>query len=726
MSRKSLILCLSVLFATIIALGIAVAFLYSGTDAGIREKKVHLKDAFSCLAAVPSDAVLVVCSSAADKACDGMLSSFALPDSLAAAVSNGTLTSLKRCPLSVSLHYSGKLNPLYVFDLGNISDVSAALLEDKIVEYGFFTEKKDGFLLASDSESLVKSSSRHIDGGISIADAPGFVQAVESVEGRDLLFVPHRHIRRILSAAGEKSLIRMSSFVEHVADWSAFAVISEAGCPVSLKGMLLFDGDPDEYITVLDKCTPSVSKVADVLPSYTVSFVTLPVSDLKAYVSAYKSYMDSRQLLHTMLARQGELEKASGISPEGLLTSLDVQEVASAAFMVEGKEEKVNLMRVANKDVALIFKGNDVASLRGYRPATHTWAYPSFLSSAYGSLFALKDESSFTYVDGWIISGSKAAVEEYVVRKALDYTLSQYLADAGRPDLLSSVPVLATAYRSLTEGRPEVILKPVARKIISGALDSEFAPAVMHVVKDKGQLSITAAVHSLTLKKTKAPLFDRDTTVNVPKGPFKVRNSHTGKMNTFYQNSARSICLRDENGKDLWGVPFGKSVCGTAHNVDYFANGKLQILFGAGSCLYVIDRLGRYVGGFPVDLGKEILVGPDVYDFSGAKRYNVMVLHKDNTIDMYNLKGRKPEQWKGITAQETIKGLPQRLTLSGKDFWIVRTSVQTLIFPFYGGEPLTVFEGDQKIRPDSEIRTVDGVSVEFSCYDGKKRTLKLK
>ena len=103
-----------------------------------------------------------------------------------------------------------------------------------------------------------------------------------------------------------------------------------------------------------------------------------------------------------------------------------------------------------------------------------------------------------------------------------------------------------------------------------------------------------------------------------------------------------------------------------------------------------------------------------------------MVLHKDNTIDMYNLKGRKPEQWKGITAEETIKGLPQRLTLSGKDFWIVRTSIQTLIFPFYGGSPFTVFEGDEKIRPDAEIKIADASTVRFNCYDGKERTLKLK
>ena len=103
-----------------------------------------------------------------------------------------------------------------------------------------------------------------------------------------------------------------------------------------------------------------------------------------------------------------------------------------------------------------------------------------------------------------------------------------------------------------------------------------------------------------------------------------------------------------------------------------------------------------------------------------------MVLHKDNTIQMYNLKGKKPESWKGITAKdETIKALPELLKVGGKDFWVVRTSIQTLIFPFYGGESLTILDGNSKIKPDSEIKVVDETSVQIVSYDGKSRNIKL-
>lgn len=90
------------------------------------------------------------------------------------------------------------------------------------------------------------------------------------------------------------------------------------------------------------------------------------------------------------------------------------------------------------------------------------------------------------------------------------------------------------------------------------------------------------------------------------------------------------------------------------------------------------------------------------------------------------MKGQKPDSWKGIKTEETIKAMPERIVVGDRSFWVVRTSIQTLIFPFGGGSPITVYEGDDKIRPDSEIRILDESSVEVESYDGKRRTVTLK
>ena len=85
---------------------------------------------------------------------------------------------------------------------------------------------------------------------------------------------------------------------------------------------------------------------------------------------------------------------------------------------------------------------------------------------------------------------------------------------------------------------------------------------------------------------------------------------------------------------------------------------------------------------------KEVLLGPDVYDFNGDKSYCVMVLHTDNTLEMYDLKGKKPEKWLGISCDEAILNLPELVEQGGKQYWVVTTSGGKYAFDLNGGDPL--------------------------------------
>ena len=200
-------------------------------------------------------------------------------------------------------------------------------------------------------------------------------------------------------------------------------------------------------------------------------------------------------------------------------------------------------------------------------------------------------------------------------------------------------------------------------------------------------------VISITVRKTKtdAPLeaIPVGGGLVIPEGPFKVMNSSTGKQNTLYQNSHLSICLQDENGKDQWGIPFKEKICGMVRDIDFYNNGRIQFLFAAGSKLYLLDRLGRIVTGFPVDTGKAIVLGPEVYDFTGSKGYRAMVIHEDNTIELYNLHGQKPEGWKGIAPQGSISSMPQLQEVDSVKYWFVPTSAGIKIYGFLGGDPLS-------------------------------------
>ena len=712
MSRKTLIICLALIAFLILATSAAVTLLYSGMDGNrVEEVKLSGDGKHSLMNAVPSDAILVGCFDNAHKA-------------------KINIDSIERpeVPVVVSMHYSGRLVPLYVLDMHKKPE-NAASLVTSAQERGLCAASHEGIVMISESETLVRSSLRHISKNISILQTKGFAEAFSSSADHDAIIVSNPHFGKIFSALFPKKISSKASFFESLADWTILQTDKSRQGSLHVKGTSLFEGNAAEFMTVLMNSAQSTSSVADALPSFTLFAASLPFKDIRPYMSAYRSYLDSRQELQRFLARQKELEARNGISPDALFKSLDVREVATASFVLGDRIERVNLVKIENCDVSLVFNGTGVASLKKYVPDVHPWLYPSYVSASFGSLFSLDDESCFTYINDWIITGSRDAVKEYVKGGALSYTLREYLKNAGNSEIMSASEASFVSYLSFTENKNALprFFKQDALSFLSQYYDGcDISPAELYVSRSKDCMKLDFTISRYTLTKTKAPEFERDTTVIVPKGPFKVKNSHTGKTNLFYQNSHNTLCLQDEKGKDLWGVPFKMPICGAVHEVDYFANGKLQYAFAAGSNLYLIDRLSRFVKGFPVDLGRKVLLGPDVYDFSGNGKYIVIVLHDDNTIQMYNLKGQKPSSWKGISPKHKIKSLPERILLGANNFWVVRTSIETMIYPFYGGDSLTSFEGDKKIRPDSAIEVVDGASVKVMCYDGKQRTIKLK
>jgi len=170
-------------------------------------------------------------------------------------------------------------------------------------------------------------------------------------------------------------------------------------------------------------------------------------------------------------------------------------------------------------------------------------------------------------------------------------------------------------------------------------------------------------------------------------GPFVVKNSETGKNNTLGRKDG-SLILSDEAGKVLWSIPFDTPLCGRVCNIDFFHNGKIQFLFISGSRLFLMDRLGRVVDKCNAVLPKEVLLGPDLYDFNKNGKYHIIVLNSDNTIDMYDLQGKKPEKWLGISPEAKILSLPRYELRDGKSFWTIPTTDGDKVYSFYGGEPV--------------------------------------
>lgn len=752
MSRKAILICVLAVAVLVVGVAIAVSVLYSGVDTGKREKSsgVDLSDGkYALFQAVPSDAVAVMEFSSMQAASEILASSPVLStlvcgrgdysDFIAALRTDGKRLMSEGAVLS--FHYSGRLVPLLVADAGRsgseagdavrkvMAMADSAGLYSSYVDCGPIADRSSclrrrSLLLVSPSDALIQSAERHVSKGISVMSLDGFADAAGMADGDVRILFPNAQADKLAAEFLSSAYRKYAGFLKYVADWTVFSVTG-AGNGLAFSGALSGSTGMDEFMNVLSESSSSSSSVAEILPSYTAYAFSLPLGDAAGYIAAYRKFLDTRTGLAKYESRQKSLSESAGVSTSEWSSSLGIKEVATAGFYVGDKLEEIVCVRTGTRSPDLVFKGTDLTSAKEYDNSVQEYAFGGFAASVFGSLFSVPDESCFIFRDGWIISGSRAAMDEYVSGRATYNPLANYLTDAGCFSALKAKGPTFLSYISLSEDRrliSDVFRKEYGNAVAASLEGVSLAPAFFRTDRDGGIYAYSGRIGEF---RSKAPSFERDTVVKIPSGPFQVKNSGTGRMNLFCQQENMYLCLQELDGKGIWGVRFDKPICGCAQTVDYFANGKLQILFAAGSELYLIDRLGRPVAPFPVKLDGEVLLGPDVYDFSGKRRYNVMVLHKDNRVDMYNLQGKKPDAWKSIAPKEKVMGLPEAVKVSGRTWWVVRTSIQTLIYPFYGGEPVTVFEGDRMIRPDSKVVPVSG-GVEVTRYDGRKSVIELK
>ena len=717
---------MSVTGVFLIIVAAALYFLYSGTG----DSKSTLSDAreYMLFSAVPSDAACVLKFEDFEELLDAFdqdksSSAFFLGNREESGKMAGFLddvrsssslySSLLSSQAVMSLHNIGTLASLLVIDAGKYADepsedvsafVAKASDHGLSAMYADASEyvsagnplRKRALLMISPSDILIQSSLRHLKSEVSVLDCKGFPESVEKIRQGNIAVIPDSGIPQLARNILSPGMRPAASFCSLFADCTAFGISENTSEAFSMTGVSYSEGSRSDFISVFNAVTPGVSEISAVLPSYTLSAVCVSFADVSEYAGAYRGFVETKSLSRDIDAVTTALKKKAGYAPVVWAEALDLKEVGAASFYTGGNVEKILVARLGRLSEEVIFKGLENTDKDNCEGKIMDFRYGGFLKALFGPMFSLPQEQSFILHDAWLIIGSAAALSEYISGRALDYSLQAYLADAGIDDGFSGKDNYFTAYLSLSEdsgytGR--FFSSDFMSAVKASAEGCTFEPLFFSVAEGKSGIESRFRFGRTTVLKSQAPTFERNTEVEIPQGPFRV------KIDT--------------------------PICGCAQTVDYYANGKLQILFASGSRLYLIDRLGRFVNPFPVDLGKEILVGPDVYDFSGRRKYNVMVLHKDNTIEMYNLQGRRPAEWKTIRAGETIKGLPERIRVGGSSYWVVRTSIQTLIFAFYGGDPLTVFSGDRMIRPDSEVTPSGDDSVEVICYDGKKHTVKL-
>lgn len=176
-----------------------------------------------------------------------------------------------------------------------------------------------------------------------------------------------------------------------------------------------------------------------------------------------------------------------------------------------------------------------------------------------------------------------------------------------------------------------------------------------------------------------APVEERSTGVlwslplatTVSRKPDIVRNHTNNTLEVLVQDAENKIHLLGSTGKALWAYPLDGPILGAVHQVDRFQNGKLQLLLNTAGRIYLIDRNGKDVGGFPVSLPEKATAPLAVFDYDGQRDYRVLLPVADGKVLNYGLDGTLVKGWETPRLAAPSINAVEHVRIKNKDHVII-------------------------------------------------------
>ena len=210
--------------------------------------------------------------------------------------------------------------------------------------------------------------------------------------------------------------------------------------------------------------------------------------------------------------------------------------------------------------------------------------------------------------------------------------------------------------------------------------------------------------------------------------PFFFTNHNTGATEIFIQDNNNSIYLISSSGKILWKAAIREKIIGEVFMIDYYRNGKLQLLFTGRDHIHLIDRNGNYVDKFPVKMRSPASNTLAVFDYENNKDYRLFLAGEDRRIYAYDRSGTPVRGWNQFAVRGKVSDPVAFFRVRSKDYLFVSDDQAVYVLDRTGNirvahqEPLVKAQGSAAgltggIDPTIIFAAPDGATVRLG-FDG--------
>ncbi len=200
-------------------------------------------------------------------------------------------------------------------------------------------------------------------------------------------------------------------------------------------------------------------------------------------------------------------------------------------------------------------------------------------------------------------------------------------------------------------------------------------------------------------------------------------NPQNGEKDVFITDDANHIYLISRSGRVLWKKQLSEPIMSDITHIDFHNNREGQFAFSTRSAIYVVDRQGEYIDGFPLHLQVPATNGVTVVDFFQSNDYNFFVACENGNAYGFDEKGSPIEGWRPNEGIGHVEHPLQHFQANGKDFLVLLDVLGEMqVFKKNGSPrfkslefdtPLLQKPGYQVTRTSSRIVTSDAEGTVF-------------
>ena len=155
-------------------------------------------------------------------------------------------------------------------------------------------------------------------------------------------------------------------------------------------------------------------------------------------------------------------------------------------------------------------------------------------------------------------------------------------------------------------------------------------------------------------------------------GPKAIKNFNDNTEDLVVQDQNHVLYVINSAGEQVYSQALTGPILSETFQIDYFKNGKLQLVLATADRIYAIDRLGEPLPGFPKAIPGEKITHLSVLDYDQTLEYRYFIATEKGNLWLLDKTGKDLENWNPLPLGEPTNGTPFHARVPGKgDFMVV-------------------------------------------------------